>query len=195
MAEKIATTKNSPVKKEAAAPVKKETAEPSPAPASPTPAPASDQVAPPEKRGRGRPSNVERMAREGAEPVAPGTDAPVLRTRKARSKKPVMDMDKGLLAKQLQGLHLIAVNVTGMPELAISDPEAAMLSDAVVNVCEEYGLSISGKTGALIQLLAACGMVYLPRLAKVKQRMEQVKAQRAARVINGAEHVDAPATH
>lgn len=188
--ENKATAKNAPAKPKAAPPAAPPAAPVAPAAAAPA-APL-----PPEKRGRGRPSNADRARAEGAEPVPPGSDAPALRNKKRSGKKPAMEMDKGLLAKQLQGLHLIAVNITGMRELALADAEAVMLSDAVVNVCEEYGLSISGKTGALIQLLAACGMVYLPRIALVKQRVLIAQQKKEAeRVVNGSDHANAAATH
>lgn len=148
------------------------------APVSPPPAAEPVSTSPPEKRGRGRPPKNT----SDAPNAVPDTGAPPKRGRP--SKKKAEPLDANLLAQQMQGLHLIAVKITGMPELMLEDAEALMLSNAVVAVCDEYGLSMSGKTGALIQLLAVAGIVYIPRLVKVKARVAHMKAEKGV-VLHG----------
>jgi len=40
-------------------------------------------------------------------------------------------------------------------------------------VCDQYSLSVDGKTGAAIQLLAAAAMIYAPRAFMIKRRLEE----------------------
>lgn len=79
------------------------------------------------------------------------------------------------LARQLIGIHMLAVSATGLAELAISENEAVLLADAMANVAQEYDLALDGKTGATIQLIATGAMIYLPRIAMINQRMEKQK--------------------
>jgi len=85
-------------------------------------------------------------------------------------------MDPVGLAKQLVGIHQLAAMFTGMGELQLQQEEAQGLADAVVNVCAEYDLNIDGKTGAAVQLFAACAMIYAPRVLQIKFRLAQERA-------------------
>lgn len=171
-------------------------AKPAPAPASET-APETPQAAAPEtggtsepeiRRGRGRPP------KDSAAPVSPGSDTPQPKRGRPKSgKKEAVDI--GALAKQLQGLHAIAAMVTGLPQLQIAPQEAEMLSSAIVNVCEEYDLSVSGKTGAALQLFAAAGMIYIPRIPQIQQQIMVNKHNAAMqRAHDRAGASDAPET-
>lgn len=86
------------------------------------------------------------------------------------------------LGKHLQGLHAMVGMITGIREAFISDQEAEALADAIGAVAKEYDLSLSGKTGAAIQLLGAAAMVYVPRFVQYRQRMakESMGAQAPA---------------
>lgn len=97
--------------------------------------------------------------------------------KQGRPKKsaPVYDDEaKGKLAKNLQGLHVMGAMILQFPELALADQEAEMLADGLIKVSNEYGLELSGKTGAAIQLLGAAAMIYWPRLIALKQRRAQM---------------------
>ncbi|MHB1222235.1 MAG: hypothetical protein ACYC0J_09595 [Gammaproteobacteria bacterium] len=74
------------------------------------------------------------------------------------------------LAKQIEGIHLVGSMVTGIPELALDAESAKALSVAVVGVCQQYDLEISGKTGATIQLIGTAAVIYLPRYFAFRQR-------------------------
>lgn len=116
----------------------------------------------PKKRGRGRPP--------GSKTGTAKKDAPRRRSGGTRA-----NLDA--VSKQVVGMHALIAHMSGIPELQISDPEGKALAEAALAVCDEYGLVLSGKTGAAIQLLAACGMVYAPRLVAIQRRMA---AQREA---------------
>lgn len=124
----------------------------------------------PAKPRRGRPPASEKVADAGS----PKATAP--RTRTARKKAQPIDHDT--LAKQLQGVHVMVAMITQSPEMQLSDPESIELAKAISGVCAEYNLSLNGKTGALIQLIGAGAMVYLPRIMAIKQRKAQEKAAR-----------------
>lgn len=89
--------------------------------------------------------------------------------------------DTDALAHQLVGLHQFAALATGLQELVISEKEGQMLAKGVNAVADEYGLSLSGKTGAALQLIAAAAMIYVPRGLMIKARVE--KARREAEIV------------
>lgn len=155
-------------------------------------------------RKRGRPSNADLAARAaaagqtlGANP-APAAAKPVgdeslpgkRGPKPGRRKKGMTPEALENMAKQIQGLHHIASVATGLEELRINEMEAAMLSRALTGVSEEYGLSLSGKTGATLQLLGVMAMVYVPRLGAIKAKAAARKAQGAAlhAVNTGGDH-------
>jgi hypothetical protein len=155
-----------------------ENAAPAAAPAS-APADSGEGVTAPKRRGR-PPKN----------PPADGVANPVDGSENASNKRgPGRPKKKGkvnfsgedlnALAKQVVGLHQLAAIATGIPELAISEQEGAMLGGAMASVAEEYNLELSGKTGAMLQLIAVCGMIYVPKFGALKTRVNEAKARRA----------------
>ena len=135
------------------------------------------EVSPPVKRGRGRPPKNP-QASNGAGNEIPGNAAPVAKRGRPPSKLKGLSIEaQANLAKQIQGLHFIAATATGLPELQISDQEAAMLADGIAAVSREYGLSMDGKTGAALQLIAAAAIVYAPRFKSINNRAKQAANQ------------------
>lgn len=138
----------------------------------------------PPKRKRGRPSNAEKALEDvlqkenvGDDSVKPGvTNKP---SRKSGGSKSGI-MDPVALGEQLVGLHALAAMFTQIPEFQIKPEEGANLAAAVVAVCQEYNLSLSGKTGAGIQLMAAAAMIYVPRVLHFKSRISQAQQNEAA---------------
>lgn len=145
----------------------------------------------PVRRGRGRP----RRDGSGAAPVSPSAaGAAATKGKPGRPKKNArVSVDASALAKQIQGLHAIAALGTGIPEFNLRDDEAEMLGQAVSAVCEEYDLSLSGKTGAALQLLAAAAMVYAPRVMMVKARVALANAEAQVRAHEAAQNAGAQA--
>jgi hypothetical protein len=128
--------------------------------------PEIEIVAPSErKRGRGRPPSEPKLDTVGVD----GEAIP-----KARKKSKPADEKK--LAKQLQGIHMIFSAMSGFSELQISDAEADALAIAIQNTADEYDLSLSGKTGALIQLLGAAAMIYIPRAVVINAKIKAARA-------------------
>lgn len=140
--------------------------------------PQTEQVesTPPKKRGPGRPrkdgtSGAPAKETPGAAKAAP--NKPQKRGEKMSAEK------RGILGKQLVGLHVMASHMTGLPELQITPQEGDILADGIAAVAEEYGLSLDGKTGAALSLLGACAMIYAPRFFAVQSRMRAQAAQDA----------------
>lgn len=144
----------------------------------------------PEKRGRGRP----RKDGGATAPVSPSEAGAAAAPRKGpgrpKGKSKSVSIDASDMGKQIAGLHQLAALFTGIPEFALAPQEAEMLGQAVAAVCEEYDLSMSGKTGAALQLFAAAAMVYGPRVGLIGARVKANKAAaaqaRAAAVVNAA---------
>jgi len=149
-------------------------------------APIEPAGAAPAKK-RGRPSNAERAARAAgastAEKIESGNapqSAASGKAKSGKSAKRVTATDAGALAKQLVGLHTLGAMISGIPEFIINEDEGKILAGGIVAVCEEYDLSIDGKTGAALNLLGACAMVYGPRVFKVAARAQAAKKARQA---------------
>ena len=121
---------------------------------------------------RGRPKKV--TEKPMTQPV--DTEKP---ERKKRASKKSAKLSAPKLARQIQGLHLIAATVVG-PEITIDETEAEMLSEAIVNLAEEYDIIPTGKGAAWAGMIAACAMVYGPRipaLIKAVKGMKKPKGQ------------------
>ncbi len=146
------------------------------------PSVAGEGIEAPRKR-RGRKSNAEKAA----EAAIAGDTAKTIERPKRREK--LTGEAKTALARQLQGLHLAAAQITQLGELMVSEAESLMLADALVNISEQYGLELTGKTGALVQLLGTAALIYLPRFHAINQRS---KMARAANVSDGVVQHDTP---
>lgn len=131
----------------------------------------------PVRRKRGRPrkdaTNVGAPVPPNITPVPEGSDKPKNKPGRKPKKVVVTEAEKTALGKQIVGLHLIASMTFGIPELVIQETEGEMLASAIVNVAEEYGLSLGGKTGAAIQLVGTAAMIYLPRYFAMQSRVSK----------------------
>lgn len=130
----------------------------------------------PPKRRRGRPSNAEKLLEEKT--VGASSSTKEKRTYKKKSDNAIPNVEN--LAKQIQGLHFIAAKMSGFAELIVDERESLMLAESIVNIAREYDLAMSGKTGAMIQLLGVSAIIYLPRFVAINER----KKQGGLRVVN-----------
>ncbi len=88
------------------------------------------------------------------------------------------NIDPGKLGSQLVGIHQLAAMFTNTPELQLTDQAGRALGEAIVNVCNEYDLNISGKTGSMLQLLATSCMIYAPMFMAIRFRYAQEELAR-----------------
>jgi hypothetical protein len=63
----------------------------------------------------------------------------------------------------------MAAMLSGQQFLMLAEPEAQMLGNALYDVAEEYGITLSGPRAVWIKLAAAVGMIYGPRAVHVMQ--------------------------
>lgn len=134
----------------------------------PNPGTEEAPISEPPKKRRGRPPKNPNMTAE-----SPGA-APKAAQTKPGKRGPKMSQEQmGILARQLSGLHMAAAMVTKIGELRIGDDEAKMLASGIADVCEEYGLSLDGKTGAAVTLLGTAAMIYVPRFFAIQARVRQ----------------------
>lgn len=117
----------------------------------------------PKKRGPGRPKGSTNK-KSGETPK-----------RRGNAKRASVES----FGRQIVGVHAMAGVLTGLPELAISEKEGEVLAEALIVVSEEYGVALTGKTAATIQLFAAIGMVYGPRAVLIGRRVEAQNRQQA----------------
>ena len=131
----------------------------------------SDEVTEPKRRGR-RPGW--RKVRENSDNVAKPDTVKPARKKHVEAHAPDSEYIVGMAAR-IQGLHAIMAIVSGLPELAISESEARSLAVAVDGVCVEFGIAVTGKVAAILSLLAAMGMIYVPRGLAVAERRRRAK--------------------
>jgi hypothetical protein len=81
------------------------------------------------------------------------------------------------LSKQIEGLHIIGAQMSGIPEIALSGADSQALAMSIIAVCSQYDLSIDGKTGALLQLLGTTSFIYLPRYFAFKNRTTKMAVE------------------
>lgn len=162
-----------------------------------TTAGAAPEAAADKPRGRGRPKGSGAKASAGEKPaietLLEGQEAPepsaAKPQQKKRGPKTGSKTDVAAMAKQLVGVHSLVAMITGIPEVQLHLQEAEQLASAISNVCDEYGLSISGKTGAALQLAAAAAMIYGPRALVISSKIAAAKAAAARDVTpNAAAH-------
>jgi AT hook motif len=135
------------------------------------------------KRGRPPKTDEQREAEKSGEKATPIGGA----SKRGRPKKNSArfgDVDKQQLAGQLSGLSAMMADKLGDARFAFQPIESMMLSNAVVNVCNEYGLSMEGKSGALVGLIIASAIVAWPRMKLLRERAEFVKRQREGATID-----------
>lgn len=147
-------------------------------PSAPEPVETVSAPEPPRKRGRppGSKNKVNTAQPETAQPIS--GDAPKRGRPRKISAEPAEPLRIG--ADTVKGLHLMAAHATGLPELQLSDSEAAMLANAIEAVGREYAVVLSGKAAATAQLVIACLVIYGPRLALVRKRRIMAAEGRAA---------------
>ena len=118
----------------------------------------------PPKRRRGRPSkNSEGLNEEKIEPGA-------TKARPGPKKRKFGGESIEILAKQLEGIHQMAAMMMGEPIVILSTAEAVMLATAVVGIAEEYGVVLTGKMAATLQLLGVAGIIYVPRFIEIQRK-------------------------
>lgn len=141
-------------------------------------------VEPPKKR-RGRPPKNPELKEQSA---SSGEKPKRAYTRK--NERPTYDSESThKLAKQLEGIHLMIASVTKLNEMCISDTESLMLAQSLQTMSAEYDLSLDGKTGAALQLIATAAMIYVPRLIVINNKIKT--RQHAGAVVDMSGDVNA----
>lgn len=111
-----------------------------------------EAVEPVRKRRGRKPKNETAPAPESGPTVE--ADKPVRR----RSRKVNANS-----VQQIIGIHKMISMLPGMEVFAIQENEAQILAEGMQGIADEYGVTMSGKTGATLNMVAALAMVYGPR--------------------------------
>ena len=137
------------------------------------------ETQPPKKR-RGRPPKNSALEEQS---TASGEAKPK-RAYTKKSERVTFDSDSTRkLAKQLEGIHLMVASITKLNEICISDTEAMMLAGSLQTMSAEYNLSLDGKTGAAIQLIATAAMIYVPRAIVINNKIKHAQNARGLSVV------------
>lgn len=116
----------------------------------------------PKKRGRPK----------GSTNAKPNSEQP----RKSANRQAA---DVAAFGQQLVGIHKLVAMATSLPIMQIDDTEGLMLAKGINAVAEEYGIAMTGKMGAALQLFGAAAMVYAPRAIVIMAQMKAAKQAQA----------------
>lgn len=119
---------------------------------------------------------IEAPKKRRGRPAAPKLDETEIggsaATKKRATKKQVYTNEaRAKFAQQIMGLHYLAANATGLEDLLITEQQSEMLAESLITISAEYGLSMSGKTGALLQLAGTAAIIYVPKIIVIKQKI------------------------
>jgi hypothetical protein len=68
--------------------------------------------------------------------------------------------------------------MTGIPELALQEQEAISLAKAIKTFSEEFDFAPNPKIMAALGLIGTAGMIYVPRLKPISQRLAAKRQQK-----------------
>ncbi len=100
---------------------------------------------------------------------------------KTGGKKPKIPPSLTVLARQVQGAHLIISQMGGLPELVISEEEATAIAQVITDVSREYRIKLNSKYTVLIQAGLTLAVIYGPRGYAIGQRIKAQKSEQLAR--------------
>lgn len=135
--------------------------------------PAIDGGTPAPKR-RGRPPGSTGKSKPGTATVLPPEKGLAVRN------------DRAKMFQQIAGIHQGAALLTGVQVFALNDQEAKMLSDALCDVLDHYGITLGGPAGVWMGLITAAGVVYGPRYMMIKQLQKGIPPRGAMPATPGA---------
>ncbi len=98
---------------------------------------------------------------------------PILKKKKVVSESDIVER-----AQKIKGMHHAMAVMSKLPELDISDFEAALLSSSIADVEKEFGIDfLGGKVGAILGLAVATGIVYGPKASLVKEALSKKRQE------------------
>lgn len=139
--------------------------------------PASEAA---EKPRRGRPPKD-----KAAGPTETGTGKPKVK-RAGKRKEKTSPEELSALANNLYGIHAMLSQAMGMPEMMLDAQSATILATGISRMQDEFDVSVSGKTGAVIAFVGSMALVYVPRVMAIKDRVEKAQAKKRSE-----QHVEA----
>lgn len=127
------------------------------------------------KRGPGRPrkdqANGASPGGLGETPIGAETAKP-----RGRPKKERVELDKGAVARQLMGSHMMMASMLGLPELILTEKQADSMADALIDFSREYDWQPDPKVMASFNLIATAGFIYTPKVLAIVARIKKARA-------------------
>ncbi len=118
----------------------------------------------------------------------PVIDAPKKRGRKSNAEKARLagetlqavagrvDLKPKELAPKIEGLHVMLATLTKQPIFVIKSEEAMLMAEAIADLSKHYDLNImSGPKATIINMVAVCGMIYVPRIMAINAMKRQAR--------------------
>jgi hypothetical protein len=98
------------------------------------------------------------------------SEQPEPKPKRARKKGKTSEDDIKAIQVLLQGIHSGLASILKEPEFNINDNESAMLAKALADAQNEFGISTNPKAMAVINLVAVCAFIYIPRIKTIKDK-------------------------
>lgn len=140
-----------------------------------------------EPKRRGRPPGSKNKPQDGnvTNEIPVGGEAP----KRGRPRKERVELDRGAVARQLLGSHMMIANMLGLPELMLTEKEADQEAEAICDFAREYDFEPDPKLMASINLIATMGFIYVPKVIKVTVRIKKAKAAKGQTIDGEATEV------
>lgn len=87
-------------------------------------------------------------------------------------------LDIELLARQIGAFHATIAILSGRQEILLSDDENKLLATAIDGVLQHYAVSVPPKITSMINLIATCALIYIPRMALIASIKQAEKKQK-----------------
>jgi hypothetical protein len=98
------------------------------------------------------------------------SEQPEPKPKRARKKGKTSEDDIKSIQVLLQGIHSGLASLLKEPEFNINDNESAMLAKALSDAQNEFGISTNPKAMAVVNLVAVCAFIYIPRIKAIKDK-------------------------
>jgi hypothetical protein len=104
------------------------------------------------------------------------SEQPEPKPKRARKKGKTSEDDIKSIQVLLQGIHSGLASLLKEPEFNINDNESAMLAKALADTQNEFGISTNPKAMAVVNLIAVCAFIYIPRIKTIKDKNKHNQA-------------------
>lgn len=92
--------------------------------------------------------------------------------------------DRSKIKNNILAIHQGVAILTRQPIFTLKEDEGQILSDALCDVFDHYGIDLAGKAGVWVSLISAVGVVYVPRALMLREVTRQQRPSAVPTSIN-----------